>query len=501
MTTELATPAETSPVREYGHHIAGDTVGTATLDRFEPARHRLVARFAEADREQVDYAARAASAAFHSRAWQRAVATTRAELLERLACLLEDNADRLAALDSQEVGKPLRFASGDMSLGIAHVRQAAALARTSRGEALTSIAAHYTAIATREPVGVAALIIPWNFPAQILLQKLPYALAAGCTVVIKPSEYTSSTAIEIARLADEAGFPRGAVNVVTGRGATTGTALVSHPLISYVSFTGSSGAGRAVQRAAGDAPTRVGLELGGNTANVVFADADIEEAAESIVFGAFANQGESCVAGRRLIVDTRIADVLVEQITALSLRLAVGDPAHERTDLGPLIHTDHRDRVHQLVTTGLHHGATPVLGARLPIDGNLTLGAYYEPTILTHVSPESPLFHQETFGPVLAVTTFSDPDEAAQLANATPYGLAHSLWTTDLNRAFDVAQRLEAGTVWINTTSDGSPALAFGGVKGSGYGREAGAEGLEEFTYYKTVQIRGERRPSPFSGR
>lgn len=487
-------------VREYGSHIHGKTVGRPTFDRYEPAHSALVARFHEATPDDVDQAVSAARTTFRSRQWRRLSATQRAELLERFAALLEINRGHLATLDSEEVGKPIRFAEGDIDLGIAHVRQAAALARTERGEVMSALAPHYTAHATREPVGVAALVIPWNFPALILLQKLPYALAAGCTIVAKPSEYTASSAIQIAWLAEEAGFPPGAVNVVTGLGATTGYALVQHPLVSYVSFTGSTASGTAVTQAAALAtPKRVGLELGGKTANIVFADADLDHVAEAVVFGAFANQGESCVAGGRLIADARIADDLLEQITQLTRKLQVGDPADENTDLGPLIHPAHRDRVHGIVTEGLVRGARPVIGAHVPTDGTLAHGAYYEATILADVARDSPVFQQEIFGPVLTVTSFHEESDALELANATPYGLAHSIWTTDLNRAMAAASDLEAGTVWVNTTSDGDPSLSFGGVKASGFGREAGAEGLREFTQSKTLLIRGERRANPFA--
>lgn len=489
-----------TPVRSYGSYIAGDLVGTAAIDRLEPAHNALVARFHQATPDVVDRAVRTARGTFNSRPWRhlRLAAAPRAELLERLATLLESDRERLALLDSQETGKPFRFACGDIDLGIGHVRQAAALARTETAESPSGIAPHYTARATREPAGVAALIVPWNFPALILLQKLPYALAAGCTVVVKPSEFSSSSALEIAQLVDEAGFPAGAVNVVTGD-ARAGDALVRHPDVNYISFTGSTATGTTILRAAAESRTRVGTELGGNTANVVFADANLDEAAESITFGAYANSGQSCVAGGRVIADARIADALLERITALTRKLTVGDPADPDSDLGPLIHPAHRARVHALVTAGLERGAIPVLGARLPADGPLAAGAYYPPTILTSVALDSPVFREEVFGPVLTVTSFGEEEEALALANATPYGLAHSVWTKDLDRALSAAEHLEAGTVWINTTSNGDPALPFGGVKASGSGLEGGRKGRDEFTVTKMVQICGQRRPSPFT--
>ncbi|MEU4226063.1 aldehyde dehydrogenase family protein [Nonomuraea sp. NPDC026600] len=493
----MSAPKPPDP-RTYGHHIAGARVDGPPLERRDPARGEVVARYAAGTTDDVNAAAGAAAAAFAAASWRRIPATARAELLERLAELLERNADRLAALDSEEVGKPLRFARGDLALGIGHVRHAAALARTTKGDAYTGLAPGYTVLATREPAGVVGIITPWNFPALILLQKLPYAIAAGCTMVVKPSEFTSSSTLEIAALCEEAGFPPGVVNVVTGTGAAAGHPLVTHPLISYVSFTGSTRVGREVMRACADSLTRVGLELGGKAANVVFADADLDAAADAVVFGAFANQGESCVAGARLLVDAAIGDEFTAEVVSRAAALRVGMPDDPRSDIGALIHHGHRDGVHAAVLAGVENGGKVLAGGRPPHAPELAAGAFYEPTVIASVGRESPVFQREIFGPVLSVTTFGSEEEALALANGTAYGLAQSVWTTDLDRAFDMSRGLEAGTVWVNTTSDGSPALSFGGVKQSGFGREGGEEGLREFTEYKTVQFRGEPRVSPF---
>ncbi|MET0134013.1 MAG: aldehyde dehydrogenase family protein [Kibdelosporangium sp.] len=493
------TAVAAATVRQYGHHIGGEQVDGTLIDRHDPARGQLVARFAEGSSRDVDRAVKAARQVFTSRQWSRLTATDRAGLLEAFAALVTEHRDRLAGIDSVEVGKPLRFAQGDIDLGIAHIRQAAALARTARGEAFTDVAPGYTAIATRRPVGVAGLIIPWNFPGLITLQKLPYALAAGCPVVIKPSEFTSGSALELAALAETAGFPPGAVNVVTGYGPVTGAALVQHPDVGYVSFTGSTATGRAVLRDSATTITRVGLELGGKAANVVFADADLDAVADGVVFGAFANQGESCVAGSRLIVQEAIAAELSAEVVRRAARLRVGMPDDPASDLGALIHHRHRDSVAAAVTAGTDLGAEVLLGGQAPAETDLADGAFFLPTVLGSVAAESPVFQEEIFGPVLSITTFQDEDDAVRLANATRYGLAQSLWTKDVDRALSVGNRLDAGTVWVNTTSDGAPELAFGGVKGSGFGRDAGAEGLREFTEYRTLQLRGERRPSPFA--
>ncbi len=486
-------------VRRHGHHIGGVRTGEPSIERRSPATGELLAVYADASAQDVDHAVRTSASVMASPEWQRTVHGARADLLDELARRLADERELLAELDSAEVGKPRDFARGDIDLGIAHVKQAAAIARTVTGESFSGIAPAYTALAERRAVGVVGLIVPWNFPGLITLQKLPYALAAGCGVVVKPSEFTSGSALEIARIAEAAGFPRGLVNVVTGYGRTAGNALVTHPMIRYVSFTGSTATGREVARAAAADLTRVGLELGGKTANVVFADANLAETAESTVFGAFANQGESCVATSRLIVQEPVADELVARIVGLTEKLVVGGPADPGADLGALIHHEHRDAVAAAVADAVAAGAVVQTGGRAPSTPGLEDGAYYEPTVLSGVRPDSALFQQEVFGPVLAVTAFGDEDEAVTLANGTNYGLAQSLWTTDLDRALRVGRRLEAGTVWVNTCSDGSPALAFGGIKGSGYGRDAGLEGYQEFTEYRTLQVRGEHRPSPFT--
>lgn len=487
-------------VRHVRHWIDGHATGEPSIERFAPATGALVARYADASTEEVAQAVVAARRVFESPSWQSTVHSQRAGWLERFADLLSENRQRLAEIDAEEVGKPVAFALGDIDLGIAHVRQAAAIARTETGETFPGVAHGYLAVAERRALGVVGLVIPWNFPAQIMLQKLPYAIAAGCTTVVKPSEFTSSSAIAIARIAEEAGIPAGAVNVVTGYGQTAGQAILEHPDVAYVSFTGSTRTGRIVAETAARQLKRVGLELGGKAANLVFADADLDKAADGAVFGAFINQGESCVATTRLIVHRSIAERLTALVVERAAKLRMGLPGDPATDVGALIHPAHRDGVANAVDVAVSAGGVLELGGKAP-GGDLANGAFYPPTIVSGIDPASALFTEEVFGPVLAVTAFDDDNEAIALANATPYGLAHSLWTTDLNRGVTVGQRLDAGTVWVNTCTDGSPQLAFGGVKASGYGRDAGFEGYREFTEYRTLQIRTADRPSPFAGR
>lgn len=492
---------EASPPRRYDNFVGGRALPSDAdpIRRHEPAGGRLVAEYAHAGDAEVDRAVAAARRAFDDGTWPRLPAAARARALHRLAELVDAARERLARIESEEVGKPLRQAQADLEGVVAHVEYAAALAATDHGQSWTRLDEGLVAYSSHVPVGVAALIVPWNFPALIVAQKLPYALATGCAAVIKPAELTSSTALEIAVLAHEAGFPEGTVNVVTGLGETTGAALVRHPGVDVVSFTGSTATGRRVAAEAGAGLKRVGLELGGKAANVVFADADLDQAADAAVFAAFFNQGECCVSGTRLLVEGSIADSFVDEVVARTRALVVGDPADERTDIGPLVSGEHAERVLACVRAGRDdESATLLTGGDRLTAGGRDRGWFVEPTIFADVRPGSRLFDQEIFGPVLSVATFDGVETAAALANATEYGLANAVWTSSVATATEMGDALRSGTVWVNTNIDGSPALAFGGMKSSGFGREAGLEGMREFTESKTIQIRRGARALPF---
>ncbi|SHK09417.1 Acyl-CoA reductase [Pseudonocardia thermophila] len=487
--------------RRRDHHIDGEPVVSATyLVRENPATGEPVAEFAAGSAHEVDLAVTAARRAFDHGPWPRMPAGERAAVLRRFAAAVEAELPALAALDREEAGRPIRFARADVRSAAAHIATAAALIETQCGESWTDVDRDLVAYSVHEPAGVAGLIIPWNFPAGILCQKLPYALAVGCTVVVKPSEFTSSSALEIARLAEEAGVPPGVVNVVTGLGSQVGAPLSAHRDVDVVSFTGSTASGRAVASAAGASLTRAGLELGGKGAVVVLDDADLDQAVEAAVFAAFFNSGQCCVAGPRILVHAAVADRFREAFLAQADRLVTGDPADERTDLGPLIHEDHLRKVLGHVDAGRAAGARVLRGGARS-GGELARGAFLPPTILDGLTPESPVFHQEIFGPVVSLTEITGVEEAVRLANATSYGLAHTVWTSDVSTAHAVARELRSGTVWVNTHLDGSTHIPFGGVKASGFGREAGRAGLLEFTSLKTVQIRSARRAYGFGTR
>jgi len=467
-----------------------------SIDRFSPATGEQLASFASGNVHDLDLAVRAARARFDDRSWSRLASSTRASLLNNLATLIERDAEKLARIEAEEVGKPIRYARGEVAASADLTRYAASLAWSLGGEAFNHLGEDKLGLVTREARGVVGMIVPWNFPLVTLFQKLPYALAAGCTVVIKPSELTSGTALEIAALAKEAGIPAGVINVVTGTGAAVGEAMSTHPQIDMVSFTGSTNIGKRIARNAADSVKRVALELGGKAANVVFADADLDAALDGVLFGTILNQGEECVAGTRLLIEVSVAADFVEKLAARARRVVVGLPLDDRTDVGALIHEAHMKKVLDYIQIGQEEGAKLVTGGQRVTSGGLDKGFFVEPTIFSQVTPEMRIFREEIFGPVLTVTTFQTVEEAITLANDTNYGLGNGVWTKDIDKAISVSQRLLSGTVFVNTFLETSPQLPFGGFKESGIGRENGLEGLHEYTEVKSTFIKlGKRSP------
>jgi betaine-aldehyde dehydrogenase len=490
---------DTTAVRQWHHVIDGRPVPcpAPAIERRSPVTGHLIAEYANGSAADVDAAVHAARRAFDSGVWSDLPGLDRGRTLNRLALLMREHADELAGIDAAEVGKPLRVAKGDIDGAIGHTEFAAALASGVHGDVHTNLGADFTGLLIREPVGVVGVIVPWNFPTLILCQKVCFALAAGCTAVVKPSEFTSGSAIRVAELALEAGMPPGVLNVVTGYGATAGQRLAEHPDVDLISFTGSTATGRKVLVASQTNLKRVSLELGGKAAQIVFADADLDDAREGVLFGAVFNQGECCVAGARLLVEDTIADRFVERLAERCARLRVGGPDSD-ADLGALIHADHLRKVLGYIEVGVQEGATVRAGGGRLDDPDHAGGCFVQPTILDGVSPAARAFQEEIFGPVLTVTRFSSTEEAIDLANAVEYGLGNTVWTKDIDKALVVSRGLRSGTVWVNTSIDGAPQLPFGGYKASGYGREMGRAGLEEFTQLKTVQIRTGRRAGTF---
>ncbi len=496
--TVVDSTAEQATVRRYGLFIAGDErpTGPDVVDRHSPATGQLVASYTEGTREDAQAAVEAARSAFDTGTWPHLPGQERSRVLGRLAALMQRDSERLARIEAEETGKPLRLARGDIQTSIGLTEYAAALALTVHGDVHTNLGPGFTGLVTREPAGVVGMITPWNFPLLLLMQKLPFALAAGCTAVAKPAEVTSGTTVEIARLAVEAGIPAGVFNVVTGRGSVVGQYLAESEGVDVLSFTGSTSVGQRIIAASASNTKRLSMELGGKAATIVFPDADLEAAIDGVLFGVFFNQGECCVSGARLLVHEQVADEFLAALAGRARELAVGQPLDEGSDIGALIHAEHLASVLNYIEVGQRHGAKVLVGGERLAGLGLQDGYFIAPTILDDVNPDNPAFQEEIFGPVLTVTRFATTEDAINLANAVQFGLANTVWSKNIDTALTVARALRSGTVWINTTIDGAPQLPGGGVKNSGYGREMGQVGFDEFTEVKTIQIRtGEREP------
>lgn len=478
--------------RDYQHFVEGRWEASAdrrSCERSNPATGEVVARFALATSADIDRAVAAARRAFDEGLWPRMSGQERAGVLFRWAQLMETEFTRLVEIEIEEVGKPRRFVEADVVTAIALIRHAASMAAQLHGEAYTNLHPAKTGLVLREPVGVVGVIIPWNFPIEIFAKKVPFALAAGCSIVAKPSELTSGSALEAARLASEAGLPAGVLNVVTGTGMDAGDPLTRHAGIDMVSFTGSTAVGQRIIANSAHPIKRVTLELGGKSANIVFADADLESAIGGTLKAIFAFQGQCCVAGSRLLVHRSVARAFTDNLCARAGALKIGNPCERTTDIGAMVSERQLERVIGFIRRAPAEGCRLIAGGEQVSPGIGMTDNFVAPTIFDDVSPGTELFSEEVFGPVLAITPFDEPEEAIRLANDTRYGLANTLWTRSLETAMTATRQLKSGVVWVNTTLDGAPQLPFGGVKASGYGRELGNAGLEDFTAIKTVLI------------
>ncbi|WP_066552329.1 aldehyde dehydrogenase family protein [Croceicoccus bisphenolivorans] len=483
-------------MRKYGHWIDGvETTAADFIERRSPGDGELIAAFAAGTADDMAAAVKAASDVFEARTWADMPAGDRSKILNRWADLIEANAERLAPIEALESGKPIKYAHGEIGGSIDMIRFAASLGLTSRGDAITSLGENKLGLVTQEPLGVVGMIVPWNFPMVCLFQKLPFALAAGCSAVIKPSELTSGTALEVAKLAAEAGIPDGVINVVTGAGDVVGEALVRDPRVRLVSFTGSTRVGSQIGAKVGERIGRVALELGGKGANVVFADADIEAAVDGVLFGLLLNMGEECAQGARLIIEKSIAESFVEELCRRSEKVRVRHPMDPEGDVGALIHEGHLESVLRHIERAKEDGAKIAIGGTRLTEGDLANGFYIGTTVVTDVKPDMSIFREEVFGPVLTVTTFETLDEAVALANDTEYGLANGVWSKNIDTLHLVARRLRSGTVYANTYFETSPHMPFGGYGNSGVGRELGLRALDEFVEYKSTFLRIGERP------
>lgn len=451
----------------------------------DPATGQPLASVAQATSEDVDRAARLADETYRND-WKRRTPKERAAVLFKLAAVIREHADELALIESRNVGKPIGSARGEILSG-ADCFEYYAGAATKFGGSTIPVSAPGVSITLREPLGVCALIVPWNFPFAIATWKLAPALAMGNTVIVKPASDTPLSALRLGELAFEAGVPPGAIHVLPGPGESVGRALVTHPLVRKVSFTGSTEAGKSVMRLAADGLKRVSLELGGKSACIVFDDADLPASLSSALWSAFDNAGQDCCARSRFLVQRRIYDRVVADLAEKTAAIRVGNPLVPSTEMGPLITAAHREKVRGYVEIGEREGARRVTGGKIPPDPALAKGAFFTPAVLADVDNDMRVAREEIFGPVVSVIPFRDEEDAVRLANASRYGLSGSLFTRDLGRALRVARAVETGVLSVNSSRSVFLEAPFGGVKESGLGRELGLAALEHYTEIKTV--------------
>jgi aldehyde dehydrogenase (NAD+) len=482
--TKFAAPK----IRRTQCFVGGKWVNSAsgkTFKTLNPATEEVIAEVAEGDAEDVDRAVKAARKAFDSGPWRKTDARDRGRLLSRLADLMEENLDELAALETLDNGKPISDSrAADLPLAIDCLRYYAGWADKIHGQTIP-VRGDYFCYTRKEPVGVAGQIIPWNFPILMVSWKWGPALATGCTVVMKPAEQTPLSCLRMAELAQEAGFPDGVINIVPGYGPTAGGAIVRHPGVDKVAFTGSTEVGKIIMREAAGSLKRVTLELGGKSPNIVFADADLDAAVAGAEVALFLNQGQCCCAGSRLFVEEKVHDAFVEKCVERAKGRRLGDPFDPNTIQGPQVDREQFEKILAYIEKGKAQGAKVLTGGGRFGDR----GYFVEPTVFANVKDEHVIAQEEIFGPVMSVLPFKSVDEVIERGNRTCYGLAAAVWTRDVKKAHKIANGLRAGTVWINCYDVFDAGAPFGGFKMSGLGRELGEAALANYTELKTVTM------------
>ena len=475
--------------RRFRMFIGGEFTDGAsgqTITRNSPGHGVPVAQWPSGVAVDAESAIDAARTAIDMGSWPRLSSGERAAVLFKAADLIEQNADDLGYIECLETGKPLTQAIGEIRGAVDVWRFAAGAGRTMSGESFNNLGERVLALVLRQPLGVIGVITPWNFPFFILAERLPFLLAAGCTAVIKPAEATSGSTLRLCQLLQQAGLPAGVVNAVSGRGSVVGQVLLDSPRVDMVSFTGSTGIGRKAIEASAHSVKKLGLELGGKNPHIVFADADLEDAADGVAFGMAFNAGQCCVGGSRLVVQRSVADAFTKKLAAKMQRIRIGDPLDDQTQVGALFDEAHMNKVLGYVDEGVRQGAKVVCGGGRTSDDK---GWFVQPTLVTDIAPGAPLLREEIFGPVLAVVPFDDYEDAIRIANDSEFGLSASIWTRDINQALRAVRDVQAGRVWVNTTLDNGPETPLGGMKQSGLGRDAGLSGIEEYTEVKTAHI------------
>ena len=466
-----------------------DAASGATRMSIDPFRGVPWAELPDAAEEDVDRAVRAARRAFDEGPWPKMPGRERARYLRTLAALIAREGERLAAIETRDNGKLVREMAGQMKLVPEWFEYFAGWADKLHGDVIPTEKTDFLVYTRREPVGVVAAITAWNSPLLLAAYKCAPALAAGCTVVLKPAEQTSASTLELARLVEEAGFPAGVVNVVTGDGPGTGAALTRHPGVNKIGFTGSTETGAEIIRNSAANITRTTLELGGKSPNIVFDDADLAAATNGVVAGVFAATGQTCVAGSRVLVHERVYDEFVEGFRAAADRIRLGNPLDPTTEMGPVAFASQLEKITGYIDGARERGATVLAGGGPPDDPTLTGGLFLRPTVLAGVQPDWPISQEEIFGPVASVMPFRDEEEVVRIANDVRFGLAAGVWTTSVARAHRVAAAIRAGTVWVNSYRLVSPGVPCGGMKVSGLGRENGEQAILEYTETKAVWV------------
>lgn len=484
----ILTPPETP--RTFGLFLDGAVVDGGDREVFErvsPAHDVPVTRIPQGTPEDVDAAVAAARTAFENRRWSGLHGAERAAVLLRTAEGIRARRDEIAYWETLENGKPIAQAGAEVDGCISIFEYAAGAARALHGDSFNNLGDAMMGLVTREPIGVVGLITPWNFPFLILCERVPFILASGCTIVAKPSEFTSATTLVLAEILAEAGLPAGVFNVVPGLGPVVGQAMAEHDDIDMLSFTGSTRTGRRLVEAAGRTNfKKLGLELGGKNPQIVFADAALEDAADGVAFGIGFNTGQCCVSGARLIVERSVADAFAELLVQKFARVKIGDPLDSATQMGAITTDAQNATIMDYIARGLAAGATLTHGGE---QLDLGRGRFIAPTIFGNVTRDMSIARDEIFGPVLTIMPFDTIDEAIEIANDTDYGLAASVWSKNIDTALTVTRRVKAGRFWVNTTLAGGCELPLGGFKQSGWGREAGMYGIEEYTQMKSTHI------------
>jgi len=459
--------------------------GGETIERRSPAHGVAVTQVPRGRGEDARAAVAAARNAFDHGPWPNETASNRARVLLKVADLIDRDRELLALLDTLESGKPIAQARSEIE-GAADIwRYAASLARELCGESYANLGSDRLGFVLREPIGVVSIITPWNFPLLIVSQKLPFALAAGCACVVKPSEMTSASTLHLGGLLSEAGLPDGVCNIVTGYGPEVGAPLTTDPDVDMISFTGSTAVGRAAMAAGASTLKKVSMELGGKNPQIIFPDADMDAALDAATFGAYFNAGECCNAGSRLLIHAKLADEFLSELADRARTVKVGDPLDPETKVGAVISANHLGKIGSHIKAAKENGAAVRIGGE-PLESS---GLFMAPTIVERVEPTMAIAREEVFGPVVVALVFKTLDEAVSLANSTSYGLSASVWSRDIDTAVAVGRGVRAGTIWVNTFMDGTPELPFGGYRQSGVGRELGRNAVKDYTEEKTFHV------------